>query len=323
MKAIVFTKYGSPDVLQLKEVEKPVPGENEVLVKVHAASLNAADWHLMRAKPFIARFAFGLFKPKNTILGADIAGIVEATGKNVKLFKAGDEVFGDMAECGWGGFAEYTCADEKALVLKPAGISFEQAAAVPLAANTALHALYTIAKIKPSQKVLINGASGGVGTFAVQLARIAGAEVTAVCSSQNHELVRSLGADHVIDYKKEDFTRNGIPYDIILAANGYHCIRYYKQSLSSQGIYVMSGGTNRQMFQALFLGPLLSEKKGKQLKALMSQPDRENLLYLRELLASGKLVPVIDRKYRLAELPDAMRYLEEGHARGKIVIQVS
>jgi len=322
MKAIVNTKYGSPEVLQLKEVEKPVPGENEVLVKVHAASMNAADWHLMRAKPFIARFAFGLFRPKHTILGADIAGVVEAVGKDVKLFKVGDEVFGDISECGWGGFAEYTCAHEKALAKKPSNVSFEQAAAVPLAANTALQGLRTTGKIKPGQKVLINGASGGVGTYAVQIAKLLGAEVTAVCSSKNMEMVRSLGADHVIDYSREDFTKNGIKYDLILAANGYNCIRDYKHSLSAQGNYVMSGGTNKQLFQALLLGPLLSEKKGRQLTALMSKPDRDNLQYLKDQLAMGKIVPVIDRTFSLAEVPDAMRYLEEGHARGKIVINM-
>jgi NADPH:quinone reductase-like Zn-dependent oxidoreductase len=322
MKAVVNTKYGPPEVLQLKNIEKPVPKENEVLVKVQAASLNAADWHLMRAEPFLARFAFGLFKPKHTILGADISGTVEAVGNKVTLCKIGDEVFGDISACGWGGFAEYTCADEKALGLKPTNLSFQQAASVPLAANTALQALRTIGRIQANQKVLINGASGGVGTFAIQIAKIFDAEVTAICSTRNIELVRSLGADHVIDYLKEDFTKNGKEYDLILAANGYHHIRDYQHSLSAQGIYVMTGGNNKQLFQAMLMGPFLSKKSGKTLTNHMASPNREDLLFLKDMLEAGEVVPVIDRTYSLAEVPEAMRYLEEGHARGKIVIEV-
>jgi len=259
MKAIVYTKYGPPDVLQLKEVEKPIPKDNEVLIRVRAASVNAYDWRLMRAKPFLVRLmGGGLLKPKNKILGADIAGRVEAVGKNVKQFQPGDEVFGDISACGNGGFAEYVCAHENTLVLKPAGMTFEEVAAVPMAAVTALQGLRDKGQIKPGQKVLINGASGGVGTFAVQIAKSFGAEVTAVCSTRNLDMARSIGADRVIDYTQEDFTRNGQHYDLILAANGYHSIFDYKRALSPGGIYVMTGGSMAQMFQAMLLGPLLS-----------------------------------------------------------------
>src|SRR5215212_3158500 len=243
MKAIVNTTYGSPDVLQFKDVEKPSPTDDEVLIKVLAASVNAADLHFLRADPFLIRFMSGLLKPKTTILGADIAGRVEAVGKNVTQFKPGDEVFGDISGCGWGGFAEYVCAGEDALVLKPANITFEQAAAVPMAAVTALQGLRSKGQIQLGQKVLVNGASGGVGTFAVQIAKSFGAEVTAVCSTRNLDLVRSIGADHVIDYTKEDFTRNGQRYDLILAANGYQPISAYKRALSPAGIYVTTGGS--------------------------------------------------------------------------------
>lgn len=321
MKAIVNTKYGSPDVLEFKEVEKPTPGDNEVLIKVEAASLNAADWHLMRAKPFIVRLmGDGLLKPKKTILGADIAGRVEAVGKKVQQFKPGDEVFGDVSEFGWGGFAEYVCAGEEALALKPKEITFEEAAAVPLAAITALQALRDKGAIQPGQKVLVNGASGGVGTFAVQIAKSFGAEVTAVCSTGKMEMVRSLGADHVIDYTKEDFTQNGLHYDLIIAANGFHPIKDYKRALSARGTYVMIGGSGAQMFQAAFFGSWLSRKGGKQLGMMVAKPNQKDLVFMKELLEARKVVPVIDRRYPLSETADAMRYLEEGHAKGKIVI---
>src|SRR5688572_6664592 len=222
MKAIVYTQYGPPDVLQLKEIEKPTPKDNEVLVKICAASVNAYDWHYMRADPFLVRLMGGLFRPRNPRLGADIAGRVEAVGSNVTQFRPGDEVYGDLAASGNGAFAEYAAVPEHALVLKPANLSFEQAAAVPMAAVTALQGLRDAGKLQPGQKVLINGASGGVGTFAVQIAKYFGAEVTAVCSTRNIDLVRSLGADHVIDYKRDDFTQNGQRYDLILAVNGYH-----------------------------------------------------------------------------------------------------
>jgi NADPH:quinone reductase-like Zn-dependent oxidoreductase len=232
MKAIVNTTYGSPDVLQFKDVEKPSPTDNEVLIKVLAASVNAADLHLLRADPFLIRFMSGLLKPKTTILGADIAGRVEAVGKNVTQFKPGDEVFGDISGCGWGGFAEYVCASEDALALKPTNLSFEEAAAVPMAAVTALQGLRNKGQIQPGQKVLINGASGGVGTFAVQIAKSFGAEVTGVSSTRNVDMARSIGADHVIDYTQADFTKNGQQYDLILAANGDRSISEYKRALA-------------------------------------------------------------------------------------------
>jgi NADPH:quinone reductase-like Zn-dependent oxidoreductase len=322
MKAIVYTKYGPPEVLQLKEVEEPAPKDDEVLIKVHAASVNAADWHVLRAKPFIARFFTGLLKPRFPILGADVAGRVEAIGGSVKKFQPGDEVFGDIFESGFGAFAEYACAHENALVPKPNNLSFEEAAAVPLAALTALHGLRDKGRIQPGQKVLINGASGGVGTYAVQIAKYFGAEVTAVCSSRNLEMARSLGADHVIDYAQEDFTKGSMRYDLIFAANGYHPISAYKRALKPRGIYVMAGGTTAQMFQAMLLGPWISMIGSKKMGAVSSKPNQNDLTLLKELIESGKLKPVIDRRYPLREVPDAIRYLEEGHARGKVVINV-
>jgi NADPH:quinone reductase-like Zn-dependent oxidoreductase len=322
MKAIIYTKYGPPEVLQLKEVEKPTPQDDEVLVKIQAASLNAADWHLLRADPFLARFYSGLLKPKYTILGADIAGRVEAVGGNVKQFQPGNEVFGDVSACGWGAFAEYTCARENALVLKPVNLSFPEAAAVPLAALTALHGLRDKGQIQPGQKVLINGAAGGVGTFAVQIAKTFGADVTAVCSTRNLDMARSLGADQVIDYTKEDFTQNGQRYDLILAANGYHPILAYKRALNPKGIYVMTGGSPAQMFQAILLGPWISMTGSKKMGALSSKPNQKDLAFIKELLEAGKVKPVIDRRYPLSEVAQAFRYLEEGHAKGKVVITV-
>jgi NADPH:quinone reductase-like Zn-dependent oxidoreductase len=259
MKAVVYDSYGPSEVLRLKDVAKPSPKDNEVLVRVYAASVNAADWRMMRADPFLVRLYAGLLKPtKFQTLGADIAGRVEAVGKNVHQFHPGDEVFGDVFASGFGGFAEYKCASESELVLKPANISFDEAAAVPLAALTALHGLRDKGQIQPGQKVLINGASGGVGTFAVQLAKYFGAEVTAVCSTGKVDLARSLGADHVIDYTQEDFTRSGRQYDLILAANGNRSIFDYKRVLTSKGAYVMAGGNTGQLFQVLLLGPLIS-----------------------------------------------------------------
>ena len=322
MKAVVYTKYGSPDVLEFKEVEKPAPKDDEVLIKVHAASVNAADWHLLRADPFLVRFMSGLLNPKNQILGADMAGRVEAVGSNVKQFQPGDEVFGDISKCGWGAFAEYTCATENALLLKPANLSFEEAAAVPLAACTALQGLRDKGLIKTGQKVLINGASGGVGTFAVQIAKSFGAKVTAVCSTGKLDLVRSIGADHVIDYKKEDFSRNGQHYDLILAANGDRPISDYKRALTPGGTYVMTGGSTAQMFQALLIGPLITMTGSKKMGAAGSGPNIKDLAFIKELLEAGKVVPVIDRRYRLSEVAEAIRYLEVGHAKGKVVITV-
>ncbi len=322
MKAIVYTEYGSPDVLELKEVVKPTPKDNEVLVKVYAVSINAADLHLLRADPFLIRLSSGFLKPRNTILGSDIAGRVEAVGRNIKQFKPGNEVFGDISAGGWGGFAEYVCAPEELLALKPATLTFEQAAAVPLAAFTALQGLRNKGQIQPGQKVLINGASGGVGMFAVQIAKSSGAEVTAVCSTRHLDIVHSIGADHVIDYTREDFTQNGQGYDLILAVNGYQPISAYKQALTSQGIYVMAGGSTAQLFQALLLGPLMSRNGGKNIGNVSAKPSQADLTFIKELLEAGKVVPVIDRCYPLSETAEAIRYLEEGHARGKVVITV-
>jgi NADPH:quinone reductase-like Zn-dependent oxidoreductase len=323
MKAIVYHKYGPPDVLELKEVEKPTPKDNEVLIKVHAASLNAYDWHLLRADPFLVRLmGGGLLKPKNQILGADIAGQVEAVGRNVKQFQPGDEVFGDLSGCGSGGFAEYVCARENALALKPANMTFEETAAVPMAAVTALQGLRDKGKIQPGQKVLINGASGGVGTFAVQIAKSFGAEVTGVCSTSKLAMVRSIGADQVIDYTQEDFTRNEQRYDLILAVNGYHSIWDYKRALSPKGMYVMAGGSMAQIFQAMLLGSWISMAGSKKMGGLSAKPNQKDLVFMKELLEAGKVVPVIDRRYALNEVAEALRYLEEGHARGKVVITV-
>jgi NADPH:quinone reductase-like Zn-dependent oxidoreductase len=320
MKAIVYSKYGSPDVLELKEVARPAPKEGEVLVKVHAVSVNSADLHLLRADPFLVRLSSGLINPKNLILGADIAGRVEAVGKNVKQFKPGDEVFGDISGCGWGGFAEYVCTCESALVMKPSNSSFEEAAAVPMAAVTALQGLRTKGKIRAGQKVLIYGASGGVGTFAVQIAKSFGAEVTAVVSTRNLDMARSIGADRVIDYTQEDFTQNGQGYDLIIAANGYHPISDYKRALSPRGTYVMTGGSMEQLNQAMLQGPWISMTGSKKMGNLLAKPNKADLAFMKDLLEAGKVKPVIDRRYPLNEVPQALRYLEEGHARGKVVI---
>lgn len=318
MKTIEFTKYGSPDVLQLKEVEKSTPTENEVLVKVYAASVNAADWHIMRATPFLARLENGLQKPKNTKLGSDIAGIVEAVGRNVTQFHVGDEVFGSLPLNELGGFAEYVCADEDELALKPAGLTFEQAAAVPLAAFTALQGLRDKGQIQPGQRVLVNGASGGVGSFAVQIAKSFGTEVTGVCSTRHLDMVRSIGADYVIDYTKEDFTQTSQGYDLIFDAVGNRSVSDYKRALNPNGICSIAGFTAiSKMFQFMLLG-------GKQVGSMgTAKGNKKDLLFIKDLLEAGKIVPVIDRCYPLSEVADAVRYLETGHAQGKVVITVS
>ena len=317
MKAVVYTKYGSPDVLQIRDIEKPAPGDNEVLIKIHAASVNAYDWHFLTADIFLIRFmGGGLFKPKYTRLGADIAGRIEAVGKNVKQFQPGDEVYGMVR----GGFAEYTCAVEDRLALKPVNLSFEQAAAVPMAGITALQGLRDEGKIQAGQKVLINGASGGVGTFAVQIAKYYGAEVTAVCSTRNVDQARSIGADHVIDYTKEDFTKSDQKYDLIFAANGYHPLSAYKRALTPKGIYVMAGGTKSQIFHAMLFGSFMSESGGRKMGGVSAKRSQKDLEILKELIESGKVVPVIDKRYPLAESAEALRYLGAGHARGKVII---
>lgn len=323
MKAIVYARYGGPDVVEFTEVAKPAPKGDEVLVKVHAASVNAADIHLLRADPFLTRLYSGLLRPKFNVLGADIAGEVESVGEGVTQLRPGDAVFGDISACSWGGFAEYVCARENALALKPANSSYEQAAAVPMAAVTALQGLRDKGKIKAGQKVLINGASGGVGTFAVQLAKYFGAEVTAVCSTRNQEAASSLGADHVIDYSREDFSRNGCSYDLIFAANGNRSISDYRRALSPNGTYVMSGGSASQLSEAMLQGAWISMRGSKKMGNSLAKPNQADLVFVRELIEAGKVTPVIDRTYPLSDAADALRYLEEGHARGKVVITVS
>jgi len=323
MKAIITEQYGMPDVLKLAEVAKPVPKENEVLIKIKAASLNAFDWHMLLPDPAMVRLmGGGLLKPKNKILGTDMAGRVEAVGKNTTQFTPGDEVYGDLARWGCGAFAEYVCAPEMALAPKPANMTFAQAAAAPMAALTALQGLRDKGHIRAGQKVLINGASGGVGTFAVQLAKHFGAEVTAVCSTGNVEMARSLGAAHVIDYTREDFTKSGKQYDLILAANGFHPLADYKRALARGGMYVMTGGTMRQIFHAMLLAPWYSLTGGKKMGGITMHTSQKDLVFMKELIEAGKVVSVIDRVFPLAEVPEALRYLLAGHARGKVVIQV-
>jgi NADPH:quinone reductase-like Zn-dependent oxidoreductase len=321
MKAIVFTEYGAPDVLKLKEIEKPTPKENQVLVKVHAASVNAGDYRMMRAKPIVIRpMIGGLLKPKDTRFGSDVAGRVEAVGEAVEQFRSGDEVFG----CARGAFAEYALARETYLALKPANRTFEEAAAVPVAALTALQGLRDVGNIRAGQKVLIQGASGGVGTFAVQLAKAFGAEVTAVCSPRNLDMARSIGADYIIDYTREDFTRSQPRYDLIFAVNGYHSLADYKRALNPQGIYVCAGGTMPQIFQAMLLGSWMSRGGGKKILSMgIAKINQKDLVTLGGLLEAGKIVPVIDLRFPLSEVPEAIRYVEEKHAQGKVVITVA
>lgn len=322
MKAIVCTKYGSPDVLQLQEVEKPSPQDDEVLIKIHAASINSRDWRMMRANPFFIRLVPGGFlQPKNKILGGDVAGRVEAVGGNVKKFKPGDEVFGYLPSAtGRGTFAEYVCANENAVTLKPVNLTFKQAAVVPVAALTALQGLRDKGNIQPGQKVLINGASGGVGTFAVQIAKAFGAEVTAVCSTRNVDMARFLGADHVIDYTRKDFTRNSQRYDLILAVNGYHPISDYLRTLSPKGVYVVSGGSMRQLFQAVLQGRRTSKTVGRKTHVVSLVQSQNDLAYMKELLEFRKVIPVIDRCYPLDKTVEAFWHFEKIHPRGKIVI---
>ena len=323
MKAIVCPKYGSPDVLQLQEVAKPAPKDDEVLIRIHAASINSRDWRLMRANPFFIRLVPGGFlQPKNKILGADVAGRVEAIGSNVRQFQPGDEVFGCLSRYGGSTFAEYVCAGENEITLKPAHLTFEQAAAVPLAAMTALQGLRDKGKIQPGQKVLIQGASGGVGAFAVQIAKSFGAEVTGVCSTRNLEMVRSLGADHVIDYKKEDFTQNGQQYDLILAVNGYHPISDYLRALNAEGTYVVAGGSMFQLFQAASNGKRISKTGCQKSYVVSLEHNKKDLVFIKELLESGKIMPVIDGCYPLSKTPEAFWYFEKVHPKGKVVISV-
>jgi len=318
MKAMVYHKYGTPP--QLEEVEKPTPKENELLIKVHAASVNSWDWDRLRGKPFLARLD-GLFKPKYKILGCDVAGEIEAVGKHVKQFQPGDAVFGDLSGCGWGGFAEYVCAGENALTLKPAAMTFAQAAAIPQAALLALQGLKQRA-LQPGQKVLMNGAGGGVGTFAVQIAKMYGAEVTGVDSAEKLAMLRALGADHVIDYTKEDFTQNGQHYELILDVVANRSMDDYRRALTPDGTFVVVGGSTATILQAVTLGTWFSKTGRQQLGILIHQPNKD-LGIIKELFAAGKVVPVIDKLYPLAQVAEAIQYLGEGHAQGKVVIIVA
>jgi NADPH:quinone reductase-like Zn-dependent oxidoreductase len=320
VKAIVYHEYGPPDVLRCEEIEKPVPGDGEVLLKVCAASLNPYDWHFMRGEPYAVRLMAGIGRPKNKSLGADVAGVVEAVNPSVTQLKPGDAVYGVCKSA----FAEYACAAETKLVKKPDAVSFEHAASVPIAGLTALQALRDKGKVEPGHAVLVNGASGGVGTFGVQIAKSFGAEVTAVTSTRNLELVRSIGADHVIDYTKQDFTNGDRRFDLILDCVGNHPFSKCRRVLTSKGRLIAAGGKTdnwmltpiAQMISAALQSFFVSQKQ----VSILAKVDQADLLAMNALLTSGKVTPVIDRRCNLAELPDAMRYLEEGHARGKVVM---
>ena len=323
MKAIVYCDYGTADVLRLEDVEKPVPGDDELLVRVHAAGVNPLDWHYMRGTPYLMRLSSGLRKPQDTRLGVDYAGTVEAVGRNVTRFKPDDQVFGGRS----GALAQYVVVkQDRAVALKPANVSFEQAGAVAIAATTALQGLRDAGRLKAGDKVLINGASGGVGTFAVQIARSIGAEVTGVCSTRNVELVRSLGADHVIDYTRDDYTSTGVRYDVILDNVGNRSLAENRRVLEPDGRYVLIGGGGPEAgkwlgpmvkpLQALVTAPFVSQDMG----MFLAKLTREDMLRLAELMSSGTVLPVIDRRYALSEAAAAIRYLEQGRARGKVVV---
>lgn len=320
MRAIIRETYGPPDILRLEDVPVPPLGDGDVLVKVHAASANAGDWHLLRGTPLPFRLVAGLRTPKFKIIGTDIAGSVEAVGRNVTQFRRGDDVFGELSRCGFGAYAEFAAAPETALASKPANLSFEDAATLPTAGCTAMQGLRK-GRIKPGQRVLINGASGGVGTFAIQIAKALGSEVTAVCSTRNVDMVRSIGADHIVDYTKEDFATQGRRYDFILAVNGDRSIWEYRRALTDDGSYAMTGGSNRQLADALLFGPLLSVGR-QRFGNLLVKPNQADLLALKDLCEAGKVRPVIDRRFPLSEVADAVRYIEDGHARGKVVVTV-
>jgi len=316
MKAIVYRKYGSPDVLEYAELEKPTPGDHELLVRVRAASVNASDVHLMTGKPYFVRLMTGLSQKKQKRLGIDVSGTVEAVGPNVTQFNPGDSVFGACR----GSFAEYVCALETRVALAPADKTFEDAAAVPVAAITALQALRDVGQIQRGHKVLVDGASGGVGPFAVQIAKSFGAEVTAVCSTSKVDTARSIGADHVIDYTREDFTQSGQRYDLIIGANSYHSIFDYRRALNRDGVFVLIGGGGKVILQVMFLGPLLSLIGSKKTRFFIPKITQADLVILKGLLESGKVSPVIDKQYSFRDAAEALRYLEDGHARGKVVI---
>ena len=321
MKAIVYYKYGSPDVLKLEEVDKPSPTDDEILVKVHAVSVNRSDWEGLIGKPLYARMG-GLRKPSNKILGSDVAGRVEAVGKNNNQFQLGDEVFGEMWDY-HGGFAEYICTRGRAWALKPASMTFEEAAAIPQAGVIALQGIHRKGQVQQGQSVLINGAGGGAGSFAVQLAKLHGAEVTGVDNTEKLDFMRSLGADHIIDYTREDFTKNRKQYDLILDLIAYRSAFAYARALKFNGIYFAVGGSVATFLQFLFFGPWIRRVSGKHVRLLVVQRNRKDLEYITELCLTGKVKPVIDRRYSLSKVPEALRYLGEGHAKGKVVITVN
>jgi NADPH:quinone reductase-like Zn-dependent oxidoreductase len=320
MKAIVFTRYGSPDVLEFKEVETPTPKDDEVLIRVHAASLNDWDWEALHGTPFVNRLIFGLLRPTKNILGSDVAGRIEAVGENVIQFQLGDEVFGDLSG-DWGGFAEYVCARERALALKPPGMTFEEAAAIPQAALLALQGLRDIGRLQPGQRLLINGAGGGVGTFAVQIARLSGVEVTAVDSKGKLDMLRSLGAEHVIDYTQEDFTQSGQRYDMILDVKTKRSMADCARALRPNGSYVTVGGSMARLFQLLLLGPWIRMTKNRNMRLVVLKPNK-GLATIKELFEAGKVRPVIDGPYKLSEVPNAFRHFGEGRHKGKVVVTV-
>ena len=323
MRAIAQSEYGGPEKLSLQTVPRPTPQNNDVLVQIYAASLNAGDWHLMRGQPLFIRPMFGgVFKPRIRTLGYDMAGIVEAIGPDVTQFQPGDAVFGDLSECGFGAFAEYVCAPELALVLKPETVSFEVAAAVPGSALAALQGLRDVGQIQPGQRVMINGASGGVGSLAVQLAKGFGAEVTAVCSPQKMEMVRSLHPDHIVDYTQTDVTQTGQRYDLIFDAAAYRSITDYLPALTTGGTYVLVGGGGTQFLQGMVLGPLISKISGRRVTYLATQPNQADLLTVRDLLTAGKIAPYIGQRYDLSEVSQAIRHLEARQVQGKAVIRV-
>ncbi|HEX4667477.1 MAG TPA: NAD(P)-dependent alcohol dehydrogenase [Chthoniobacterales bacterium] len=324
MKAVIYCDYGEADVLHLAEIAKPVPNDNQLLVRVRAASVNPYDWHFIRGTPYLMRLGVGLRKPKNSRLGVDFAGTVEAVGKNVTEFKPGDEVYGGKT----GAFAQYICVSEKGVVRKPENLTFEQAGSVQIAGMTALQALRKFAHVQPGQRVLINGASGGVGTFAVQIGKALGAHVTGVCSGRNADMVRSLGADEVIDYTKQDFAQSGKQWDVILDNVPNHSLSDCRHSLTAKGKYIMIGGGGPE--DGRWIGPfarviklmLLEPFVNQEMRMMMSDPTKDDMTYLRDLMQSGKVTPVIDRRFSLGQVPEAIWYLEKGHARGKVVITV-
>lgn len=316
MKAIVYHRYGSPDGLEFAEVERPAPRDDEVLVQVHAASVNSWDWDLLRGRPYPTRI--GAFrKPRYKILGADIAGRVEAVGRGVQRFQAGDEVFGDISGSGWGGFAEYVCAREDVLALKPASTTFEEAASAPQAAMLALQGLRKYGEISPGQRVLINGAGGGVGTFGIQIAKSLGAEVTGVDIAEKFDVMQSVGADHVIDYTREDFTKNGQRYDLILDVAAQRSMFDYRRALSPTGAYVGVGGATGRILQAVLLGAWMSKTSSQRMGLLLHHPSVEDLVLISELLEAGTVAPVIDSRYPLSEVAEALRYFGEGAGSGE------